>query len=301
LDAEAVVVGPRFTLAGAPFVGLGLAPVPHATGLGEVIDTDETGATSVPGVWAAGNVTDPSQQILQAAADGSRVGGMIAFDLAHDALASGTRPSSNELDWNRRYAGDQVWSGHPNGALVTELDFTAAGTALDVGAGEGGDAIWLAEHGWSVTAADISTTALERVRAEADRRHLRVECLHADANAPGAFGSGQFDLVSAHYASIPRTADDRAIHNLLDAVAPGGTLLFVSHDLDPMRHPIDTRTASRAFDPDAYVRVEDLEAALRDDTAWSIEVDEKRSRPPGAASASHHVDDIVLRARRASS
>lgn len=298
LEADAVVVGPRFRVPTAPFASLGLAAVPHVTGLGEIVETDGTGATSVAGVWAAGNVTDPGQQVLQAAADGSRVGGMIAFDLASEDLSHGGPRSSNEVDWNRRYEGDRMWSGNPNGALVAELDGVAPGTALDVGAGEGGDAIWLTERGWTVTASDISTAALSVVGAEAERRGLAVDRLHADANAIDAFGGLRFDLVTAHYASIPRTADQRAIRNLLDAVAPGGTLLFVGHDLEPMRRPLDTHSASRAFDPDAYLRVDDVETALRVDPAWTIEVSETRPRPAGAASATHHVDDVVLRARR---
>jgi hypothetical protein len=75
-------------------------------------------------------------------------------------------------------------------------------------------------------------------------------------------------------------------------------LLVVSHDLAPMRAPVDTATESRAFDPDAYVRVDDVVAALIDAPDWTIEVHEKRPRPAGAAST-HHVDDVVLRARRA--
>lgn len=298
LEADVVAVGPRFRIDVAPFAQLGLHPVAHASGLGDVLEIDETGATAVSGVWAAGNVTDPSHQVLHAAAAGSRTGAMIAFGLAHDDLAAVRRTSATELDWDRRYGGDRIWSGNPNGALVAELDGSSPGTALDVGAGEGGDAVWLAEHGWTVTATDISAVGLERVRAAAEERGLSVECLHADANDISPFGTRRFDLVTAHYASIPRTPDGRAIGHLLAAVAPGGTLLVVSHDLTPMRHPIDTRTASRVFDPDAYVRVDDVLAALQDDPAWTIEVDETRPRPPGAASASHHVDDIVLRARR---
>ena len=103
--------------------------------------------------------------------------------------------------------------------------------------------------------------------------------------------------MSAQYASIPRTADGRGVRNLLDAVAPGGTLLVVSHDPAPMRAPIDTSTHSRAFDADAYVRVEDVREALQQESGWTIDVDEKRPRPPGASS-SHHVDDVVLKARR---
>jgi SAM-dependent methyltransferase len=174
----------------------------------------------------------------------------------------------------------------------------APGRALDVGAGEGGDALWLAEQGWSVTASDISQRALDRVDAQAERRGLRVECHHADANALEPFEAAAFDLVSAQYASIPRTPDSRGVHNLLDAVAPGGTLLVVSHDLEPLRAPDDPLAHSRPFDPDAYVRIDDFAAAIAGSTVWDIEVQEKRPRPAGAASAAHHIDDIVLRARR---
>ena len=298
IDADVVVVSPRFRVRAEPFVELGVELTPHPSGLGDVVETDATGATSVPGLYAAGNVTDPSQQVAQAAANGSRVGAMISFSLAHEDLRGAARPSANEADWDERYGDVQVWSGNPNGALVNEARGIAPRRALDVGAGEGGDALWLAEQGWDVTASDISQRALERVDAEARRRGLHVECLHADANAPDPFETGAFDLVSAQYASIPRTPDGRGVRNLLNAVAPGGTLLVVSHDLEPMRAPIDTSAHSRAFNPDAYVRVDDIVAAIADSPAWDIEVHETRRRPAGAASASHHVDDLVLRAQR---
>jgi SAM-dependent methyltransferase len=262
------------------------------------VETDATGETAVEGLYAAGNVTDPSQQVLQAAANGSRVGAMISFSLAADDIRAAAPPSGNQADWDHRYGGDQLWSGNPNGTLVNEISGLASGRALDVGAGEGADALWLAEHGWAVTASDISPLALNRVGAEAEHRGLRVECCHVDANAADAFAAAAFDLVSAQYASIPRTPDGRGVRNLLNAVAPGGTLLVVSHDLEPMRAPIDTRTHSQAFDPDAYVRVDDVAAALAGSSTWDIEVHETRPRPAGAASASHHIDDVVLRARR---
>ena len=298
LPADAVVVGPRFRARAEPFAGLGLQTTPHPSGLGDVVETDAAGATSVPGLHAAGNVTDPSHQVLHAAADGTRVGAMICFALADEDLRAGARPSALSADWERRYEGDPMWSGNPNGSLVAEVAGLAPGRALDVGAGEGADAIFLAEAGWDVTANDISGRALDRLRAEAGRRGLRVDCLRVDANAAGAFDAQAYDLVSAQYASIPRTGDDRGVHNLVGAVAAGGTLVVVSHDLEPMRVPIDTSTGSRAFDPDAYVRVEDVVAVLAPSPAWEIEVHERRPRPTGSATAAHHVDDVVLRARR---
>jgi thioredoxin reductase/SAM-dependent methyltransferase len=300
IEADAVAIGPRFRARVGPFTSLGLDSVEHPTGLGDVVETDPAGETPVPGLYAAGNVTDPSQQVLTAAAAGSRVGSMICFSLAREELAAAVRPSAHEADWDHRYGGEPMWSGNPNGTLVHEVTPLSAGRALDVGAGEGGDAVWLAEQGWAVTASDVSRAALERVGAEARRRGLSIDCHHADANALGAFAPEAFDLVSAQYASIPRTPDDRAARNLVDAVAPGGTLLFVGHDLDAMRAVVDTGAGSAAFDPDAYVRVDDVAAVLAGSPGWQVETHEKRPRPPGAASASHHVDDVVLRARRRS-
>lgn len=297
IDADAVLVGPRFRARVDAFASIGLSAEPHPSGLGEIVQVDELGATAVPGVYAAGNVTDPGQQVLHAAAHGSRVGAMISFDLAHADLRSEARHSGNETDWDHRYGGDRMWSGNPNGALVAEVASMEPGRALDVGAGEGGDAIWLAERGWRVTATDISRRALDHVAAEAERRDLEIDLLRADANGLDPFERAAFDLVTAHYASIPRDADGRGVTNLLGAVAPGGTLLVVSHDLAPMRAPIDTTIASRPFDPDAFVRVEDVAGAVEGRAEWHIELYERRPRPPGAASA-HHVDDIVIRARR---
>jgi thioredoxin reductase/SAM-dependent methyltransferase len=296
LDADAVVVGPRFRPRLEAFAELGLRVTAHPSGLGEVVEVDATGRTGVDGVFAAGNVTDPSQQLLAAAAHGALVGGMISFSLAHDDLRAAARPSANELDWDHRYGGEPLWSGRPNGSLVHEVAGRAPGRALDVGAGEGGDAIWLAEQGWRVTASDISGRALTRIGSEAERRGLSVDRLQADANAPAPFEAGAYDLVTAAYASIPRTPDGRGVANLLGAVAPGGTLLVIGHDLEPMRAPVDTATHSRAFDPDAYVRIDDVAAALASAPAWEVEVHEVRPRPGGTAS-SHHVDDVVLRAR----
>ncbi len=298
IGCDAVAVGPRFRVRIEPFVGLGLGTTPHPSGLGECVETDANGATSVEGLYAAGNVTDPSHQVLQAAADGSWVGARVSFDLAEEDVRTASRTSANEADWDRRYGGDRMWSGNPNGTLVDQVVDLEPGRALDVGAGEGGDAIWLAEKGWTVTASDVSRRALDRVGAEAGRRGVRVDLLHTDANAPAAFEPAAFDLVSAQYASIPRTPDGRGITNLTRAVAPGGTLLVVGHDPEPMRAKAGHADHRPAFDPDAYLQAHDVARALADLPGWDIELHEKRPRPPGAASASHHVDDVVLRARR---
>ncbi|WP_370247559.1 FAD-dependent oxidoreductase [Nocardioides sp.] len=298
VPADAVMVGPRFAMRAEVAAGLGLTPVAHVSGAGDLVEVDERGETAVRGLYAAGNVTDPSLQVMPAAAHGSRVAAMIAFDLAGEDLAAGTRGGGARQDWEERYAGEEpMWSGNPNGTLVAEVADLPPGRALDVGAGEGGDAIWLAERGWQVTATDISEHALARVGAGAAQRGVSVELLRADANDPVPYPEGAYDLVSLQYGSFPRTPDDRGLRHVLAAVAPGGTLLVVAHDLAPMREPIDVDTQTRMWDPEAFVGVAEFAAALADDPAWRIDVHGTRPRPPGAAS-SHHVDDVVLRAVR---
>ncbi|MEX5635105.1 FAD-dependent oxidoreductase [Parafrankia sp. FMc2] len=300
LQADAVVVGPHFHARAEALATAGVTTTPHPTGLGDAVEVDPTGQTVVPGIFAAGNLTDPSMQVLQAAAHGSRVGAMIASDLAHDDLSTDARTSGERADWEHRYGtAEPIWSRNPNGTLVGQIGDLAPGRALDVGAGEGADALWLAEQGWEVTASDISGNALARVAAEADRRNLAVRCLHSDANDPDAFGTDTYDLVSLQYGSFHRTPDQRGLRNLLGAVAPGGTLLVVGHDLAPLHDPVDVSRQTRIFDPYAYVGVDEIAAALDEATTWQIELHETRPRPTGAATT-HHVDDVVLRATKAS-
>lgn len=296
IDADAVVVTARFRVRAEVFGSLGLEPVDHPSGLGDFIETDETGETSVPGLYAAGNLTDPSQQVLQAAANGSRVGAVISSSLAHEDVELVARPSSEMADWDHRYSGDHIWSGEPNHSLVAELTDVSPGRALDVGAGEGGDAIWLAEQGWKVTASDISQRALHRITSAGHEHGFEIETHHTDANDLDAFESVAYDLVTAHYVPIQRTPDDRGVHNLLGAVAPGGTLLVVSHDLEQMRTSAEAMHG-QPYDPDAYLNVGDFVKVLEDSPEWEVETHETRARPDSKPSP--HVNDVVLRARRA--
>ncbi|CAM2772989.1 bifunctional NAD(P)/FAD-dependent oxidoreductase/class I SAM-dependent methyltransferase [Skermania piniformis] len=298
LDADAVVVGALFRARADVLAGVGLATTPHPSGAGDVLAVDPRGETAVPGIYAAGNLTDPSLQVLPAAAQGSQVGAMIAFSLAEQDLR-GARRSGEAVDWDHRYSGpERAWSGNPNGTLVREVIELTPGRALDVGAGEGADALWLAEQGWKVTATDISARALDRARAEAERRGLAVDLVRSDAGDPAPFGSATFDLVSLQYGSFKRSPDQRGLRSLLDAVAPGGTLLVVHHDQAPMREPVDVATQTRMFDLEAFVGVDEIAEALRaQPDTWRIETYETRPRPAGAAST-HHVDDVILRATR---
>jgi SAM-dependent methyltransferase len=210
------------------------------------------------------------------------------------------------VEWDRRYAEqEQMWSGRPNGALVAEVAGLAPGRALDVGCGEGADAIWLAGNGWEVTALDVSGVALGRAAGHAADADVSVRWVHAglvEADLPSA----SFDLVSAQYPVLLRTPDATAERVLLDLVAPGGVLLFVHHAGMADRHDHDhdhggteqhDHDAANDVDPADYVWPAEVAAVLRD--GWHIEVDELRPRDaPESGAGAHHSDDLVLRARR---
>jgi SAM-dependent methyltransferase len=194
--------------------------------------------------------------------------------------------------WDQRYAErERLWSGQPNGALVAEVAGLKPGRVLDVGCGEGADAVWLARGGWDVTALDVSGVALERAAGHARDAGVTVHWVHsglAEARLP----PGSFDLVSAQYPALPRTPDAAAERALLAAVSPGGVLLLVHHA------GMETEPAhDRDFDPADYVWPSMVAALLDDD--WEVQVHEERPRiaPDGGAGA-HHTDDLVLRARR---
>src|SRR5690606_5145575 len=100
--------------------------------------------------------------------------------------------------------------------------------ALDVGCGEGADAVWLARQGWKVTAVEVSQVALDRARLAADAAGVAVEWVHADVTSD-APERGAYDLVSLQYPALPSAGADATIGALLAAVAPNGTLLVVGH------------------------------------------------------------------------
>jgi SAM-dependent methyltransferase len=139
--------------------------------------------------------------------------------------------STAENYWNGRYREwAAMWSGRVNPILAREASILAPGTALDLGCGEGADAIWLANAGWTVTAIDVSTTALDRAREHAAAAGVgeRIDWQHQDL-AEG-FPSGEFDLVSAQFLHSPiEMPRGEILRRAAAAVAPGGSLLVVGH------------------------------------------------------------------------
>jgi SAM-dependent methyltransferase len=178
--------------------------------------------------------------------------------------------------WDERYrSARRVWSGDPNPQLVAEVAGRPPGRALDVGCGEGADAIWLARAGWTVVGADISSVALDRAAQHAQDTDpaaaARIEWRQADliARLPER---DSFDLVSAQFMQLPPEQRARLFTALAAAVAAGGMLLVVGH------HPSDLATGvPRPPMPERFYTPDEI-AALLDDS-WRVAVSEARPRP----------------------
>ena len=205
-----------------------------------------------------------------------------------EAKTDDHRHDPQSIDWEEMYQGDdRRWSGHVNGSLVAEVGGLPAGRALDVGCGEGADAIWLAEQGWTVTAVDVAPTAVDRGAAEAAHRGVDIEWVAADLLTDPP--NGQFELVSLHYPAFPIGLRGEVAAALAERVASGGLLLVVGHA--PPEDP-----ASIPFDPADWVQPDDLAHELQD--GWIVETHETRPRPGEHHAGSPHSHDVVLRARK---
>ncbi|BCJ40709.1 methyltransferase [Actinoplanes ianthinogenes] len=305
IELEAIAVAPRFVARSAFLASLGLEPAPMEMNghvMGMRIPAEESGATTVPGVWVAGNVTNLGATVAVAAAAGQTAGAMINMDL----IAAETRAAVDDYrrqqetmheaeTWEERYrAKPTIWSGKPNAQLVAEAAGLPAGRALDVGCGEGADAAWLAERGWQVTGVDISSVALLRAAGHAAAAGLadRITFTQADLRKePPAERS--YDLVSAHFMHLPGDVRRELYARLAAAVAPGGTLLIVGH------HPDDLATAARRMHfPDMMFSAEQVAADL-DPDEWEIVTTAKRPRRAATPDGSEIIlHDAVLVARR---
>jgi SAM-dependent methyltransferase len=202
-----------------------------------------------------------------------------------------------EQYWEDRYRSeDRMWSGRANPLLVREAAALTPGTALDLGCGEGGDAIWLAERGWRVTAVDVSATALRRGAEHAQDAGVADAVRWERHDLGRTFPQGSFDLVSAQFLHSPvAPAGEREdiLRKAAAAVAPGGTLLVAGHAGWPSwmtEPPFDF-----AFPTTAGV----LAALELEPGRWQVELEEvvEREVPDPDGNPGLRADN-VLRVRR---
>jgi len=188
--------------------------------------------------------------------------------------------------WDQRYAASQQWSDEPNALAASLLGDLPAGRALDVAAGEGRMALWLADLGWQVTAIDFAVVGLERGQTRARQRGLSITWQLADATTAD-LGVRAYDLVLVLYLHLTRSRLTEVLRRCADAVAPGGRLLVLGHDHDNLE-----RGVGGPQDPDLLYD----EALLRQASeGLAVQRLEQVDRPVGAHTA---IDTLLLAQRR---
>ncbi|MBT2532676.1 class I SAM-dependent methyltransferase [Arthrobacter sp. ISL-48] len=226
-------------------------------------------------------------------------------DDAGNGLGGTPQPSAAST-WDEMYRSrPQIWSGKPNPQLVREAAGLRPGKALDLGCGEGADAIWLAQQGWAVTAVDVSAVALERA-ATHEKTALDRESVHAGEGAIPSrirweqrdleewMPEGAFDLVSSQFLHLPSMAWRGPLLAAAAAVKPGGTLLIVGHHPDRLP-PWGSHTAPERF----YTPSQLVQELKLDSPEWVVEVLTTRDRPAtGPDGQEAVIADTVLRATR---
>lgn len=203
---------------------------------------------------------------------------------------------STRAFWERRYRDEErVWSGRPNAAVVAAVSPLSPGTALDLGCGEGADAIWLAGRGWTVTGVDLAETAVERARRAADERNLSAAARFVAADLGTWEPDGPYDLVTAGFlhspVAVPRTA---ILQRAAAHIRTGGHLLVVSHAAPPPWSGLARQPGHRFPSPEQEF------ADLGLGAAWQVVTAEKRVRPATGPSGetADLIDGVLLVQRR---
>ena len=196
--------------------------------------------------------------------------------------------------WEQRYSGsERVWSGTVNGTMAQGVAELEPGISIDLGCGEGGDVLWLAEQGWTARGLDISASAIERARAEAAARGLEQALFTATDLSAWQPEAESVDLVTASFfqsnVALERT---RILREAAAAVRPAGHLVIISHAAPPSwakDHPAPMLSAR-----------EECEQLALPPEEWAVEIAEDRPRPgvgPDGAPGEHLDAVLVLRRR----
>ena len=199
--------------------------------------------------------------------------------------------------WDKRYSESEfVWTVEPNQFVVAQTRGLRPGRALDLAAGEGRNAVWLAEQGWRVTAVDFSDVAVQKGRRLAERRQVQVDWVIADVTRYEP-ASACYDLVLVSYLQLPKAERRLVISLARRAVAPGGTFLWIAHDLSNLEHG-----AGGPKSPAVLSAPEDVVADLPGFEIQKAEVVERRVEQdpvPDGVEAAIALDSLVRAVRRA--
>lgn len=195
--------------------------------------------------------------------------------------------------WDDRYrSADLVWTASPNRFVVAALADVTPGRAMDLAAGEGRNAIWLAERGWQVTAVDFSAVGLARATRWAEElgvaERLVTEVADVTDFEPPA---GAFDAVVVAYLQVPAEPRRRALTAAAGAVAQGGRLVVVAHDSSNLAAGV-----GGPQEPAVLYTPEDIAADIADAGEWTYERAEVAERE--VAAAPRPARDAVVVARR---
>jgi len=199
--------------------------------------------------------------------------------------------------WENRYRENgRSWSGNVNASLKREVSGTTPGSALDLGSGEGGDALWLARQGWTVTAVDISPTALAIGGAE-QRPGDAITWVAADLSTWQP--PSTYDLVTACFlhsdVDLPR---EEILRRAGGAVAPGGLFLIVGHAGVPHWAHLDHEAPDLPTPDDMLATLFDQASPLRAED-WDVLTSALLERTAlGPDGTSGPITDSVLNLRR---
>ncbi len=215
---------------------------------------------------------------------------------SHRASARGqAAPRFDRSFWDERWSevlrehAAQIAQRPPNAYLTTTVGSLAPGRALDAGCGHGSEAIWLAAHGWHVTAVDFSTTALDHGRSTAaafgPALAERIDWVEGDL-VRWEPETGLYDLVTSLYVHVAGSVEDR-VARLAAGVAPGGTLLLLGH------LPIDPTTGAETPAAGQVQVTVEAAVAVLDPQRWETSIAEDRPRATAGTGF-----DAVICARR---
>lgn len=192
--------------------------------------------------------------------------------------------------WDNRYAGTElVWSAEPNRTVAEQVAGLRPGRALDLAAGEGRNAVWLAQQGWQVTAVDFATVGLQKARRLAERHGVTIDTVLADVTSYRP-DPGRYDLIVIAYLQLPADVLAPVLTAAAAGLTPGGTLLLVGHDRANL-----TEGVGGPQDPAVLHTVVDITTALTD---LDIQHADRIERPVEVDGQRRTAIDTLVRAVR---